>query len=167
LYGNNTDLTAEVTVATGTSLVIVGKWFASGNAEILWDGTYLDTATVDSTGYFSKIVTVPTADAGAHMITVSNGNTQFLVTVEISPVPVPADSDTSPTTTPSPTTSPSPTPSPSPSPTPSPTSSPQITPTPEPQPPEKSQISPYAIAVAIALALISAVAFILKKTLQQ
>jgi hypothetical protein len=165
LYGNNTDLTATVTVAAGTSLAIVGKWFAAGNAEILWDGTYLDTATVDNSGYFSKIVTVPTADAGTHTITVSNGNTQFLVTIEVSPVPVPADSDTSPTTTPSPTPSPSPTPTPSPSPTPSPTPSPQPTPTPEPQPPEKAQISPYAIAVAIALALISAVAFILKKTL--
>jgi hypothetical protein len=161
LYGNNTDLTATVTVAAGTSLAIVGKWFASGNAEILWDGTYLDTATVDNSGYFSKIVTVPTADAGTHTITVSNGNTQFLVTIEVSPVPVPADSDTSPTTMPSPTPSPSPTPTPSPSPTPS----PQPTPTPEPQPPEKAQISPYAIAAAIALALISAVAFILKKTL--
>jgi len=162
LYGNNTDLTATVTVAKGTTLAIVGKWFASGNAEILWDGIYLDTATVDSAGYFSKIVTVPAADVGAHTITVSNGNAQFLVTVEVSPSPVPSDSDPSPTATPSPTPSPSPTLSPSP--TPSPTPSPQPTPTPEPQPPEDTQISPYAIAVAVALGLIGAVAFILKKT---
>ncbi|MBN1245425.1 C1 family peptidase [Candidatus Bathyarchaeota archaeon] len=161
LYGNNTDLTPTVTVATGTSLAVVGKWFASGNAEILWDGTYLDTATVDSAGYFNKIVTVPATSVGAHTITVSNGNTQFLVMVTVSPTPISSDSDPSPS--PSPSSTPSPSPSPSPSPTPSLTPSPQPTPTLEPQPPEDSRIFPYVIAVTAIFSLIGAVAFLLRK----
>lgn len=32
LYGNNTDLTSTAKVVTGTSLTVIGKWFAPGNA---------------------------------------------------------------------------------------------------------------------------------------
>jgi hypothetical protein len=174
LYGNNTDLTAAVTVETETALTLIGKWYIPGDAVILWDGTYLDTATVDSAGYFSKTVTVPVADAGAHALTVSNGNTEFLVTVTVSPSPTPTPSeyDDQPTTTISPTPSPSPSPSPSPTPSsaPTPTSSPspsqQPTQTPEPQPPEDLRIPPYVIAVAGVFALIGVVVFLLKKRFQ-
>jgi hypothetical protein len=167
LYGNNTDLTSVVEVSAGSSLTVVGKWFTLGDAVILWDGAYLDTATVDGTGYFSKTVTAPVADEGAHTITVSNGDAQFLVTVTVASAPSSPDPDDEPTPSASPTPSPSPPPTPSPTPTPtptpSPTSSPQPTPTPDPQPPEGFRIPTYVLAAAVALALIGAIALLLRK----
>ena len=171
LYGNNTDLTSAVEVSAGSSLTLVGKWFTPGDAVVLWDGAYLDIATVDGTGYFSKTVTAPAADEGAHTITVSNGDAQFLVTVTVPPEPSSPDPDDEPTPSASPTPSPSPLPSPSPSPTPTPTptppptSSPQPTqePTPDPQPPQHFRIPTYVLAAAVALALIGVVALLLRK----
>jgi hypothetical protein len=169
LYGNNTDLTSAVEVVTGNLLTVSGEWFTIGDAVILWDGSYLDTATIDSNGYFSETVTVPTADAGAHTITISNGNAQFIVTLTVSPTP--SEPDEQPTTNPTPSPSPSPSPLPNPSPSPAPTSTPspppepQPTQTPEPQPPEDLRIPPYVIAVVGASALIGAVLFLLRKKL--
>ena len=162
LYGNNTDLTLTVKVVTGTSLTVAGKWFTPGDTIILWDGTYLDTATVGSAGNFSQTVTVPATDVGTHTITLSNGDIEFLVMIEVSPTTVSPDSDTSPSTTTRP--SPTPTPTPSPSPAPSLTPSPQPTSTPELQPTEDLPVPPYVIVAAVAFALISAAAFILKKS---
>jgi hypothetical protein len=163
LYGNNTDLTAAVNVEAGTSLTVSGKWFTPSNAIILWDGTYLDTATVDSAGHFSKTVTVPTTDDGAHTIAVSNGNTQLVITVTVWSADVPSDPEPSPSASPStsPPSSPSPVPTPTPMPTPSPSAQP--TPTPEPQPPEDLPILPCTVAVTAIFSLIGAVAFILRK----
>ena len=169
LYGNNTDLTSTVEVLSGDLLTIAGSWFTTEDAIILWDGTYLDTATVDSNGYFSNTVTVPTAEAGEHTLTVENGNAQFMVTVTVSPTP--SEQDKPPTATPTPSPSPSPTPSPTPSPSPASTPTPSTPPaqqppqTPEPQPPEGLHISPYVIAAAGAFALIGAVLFLLRKRL--
>jgi hypothetical protein len=162
LYGNSTDLTSAVKVEAGTSLTVIGKWFTPGNAVIMLDGTYLDTATVDGIGHFSRAVTVPAADAGTHTVTVSNGDAEFLVTVEVAPAPSSSDSDNPPSAGTNPTPSPSPTPAPTPSPTPSPAPSPQPTPTPEPQP-EDFQIPPYIIAATAILSIIGAVAFLVKK----
>jgi C1A family cysteine protease len=166
LYGNNTDLTATVTVETGASLTLIGKWYTPGSAVILWDGTYLDAATVDSAGYFNETVTVPAVDAGAHTITISNGNAEFLVTVTVSPAPSSSDSDISPSViaTPSPSPSPTPSPTPSPAPTPTPSPSPTAIPTPVPQPPENLWIFPYVLAVAAVFSLIGAVAYMLRKS---
>jgi hypothetical protein len=165
LYGNNTDLTSAVKVEAGASLTVAGKWFAPGNVEILWDGTYLDAATVDGAGYFSKAVTVPAADVGVHTVTVSNGNAQFLVTVTVSPAPSVSDSDDSQSTlsTPSPSPMLPPSPSPSPSTTPSPTTPPQPTPTPDPQPPKGLQLILYVLASVAAFVLAGAVIFVLRK----
>jgi hypothetical protein len=169
LYGNNTDLTSTVEVLSGDLLTIAGSWFTTEDAVILWDGTYWDSTTVDSNGYFSKTVTVPTAEAGEHILTVENGNTQFTVTVTISSTP--SEQDEPPTATPTPSPSPSPTPSPTPSPSPAPTPTPSTPPaqqpaqTPEPQPPEGLHIPPYVIAAAGAFALIGAVLFLLRKRL--
>jgi C1A family cysteine protease len=169
LFGNNTDLTSLTTFEAGASLTVVGRWFIPGSAVILWNGTYLDTATVDSTGHFTKTFTVPATDSEAQTtITISNGNTDFLVTVTVSPAPSSSDSDESPSTStnpsPSPTPTPSPSPTPSPAPTPVPSPSPQPTPTPEPQPPEDLPMLPYILAITAVLSLIVAVAFLLKKT---
>jgi hypothetical protein len=165
LYGNNTDLTSAVKVEAGASLTVAGKWFAPGNVEILWDGTYLDAAKVDGAGYFSKAVTVPAADVGVHTVTVSNGNAQFLVTVTVSPAPSVSDSDDSQSTlsTPSPSPMLPPSPSPSPSTTPSPTTPPQPTPTPDPQPPKGLQLILYVLASVAAFVLAGAVIFVLRK----
>ncbi len=169
LYGNNSDLTSTVKVAADTSLTVSGKWFVDGDAIILWDGTYVDTAVVDNSGYFSKTFTVPDTDPETHMITISNGNTDFIVTVTVLPTPASPDPEASPSPRPSPqdSSTPSPTPSPSPSPfpspTPTPTASPQPTPTSEPQPPEDQRMFLYVIAGAFAFLLSGVVAFVLKK----
>jgi cyclophilin family peptidyl-prolyl cis-trans isomerase len=169
LYGNNSDLTSAVKVAEGTLFTVSGKWFAVGDAIILWDGTYLDTAVVDNSGYFSKSFTVPDSDPEAYIITISNGNTDFVVTVTVSLTPASPDPKVSPSPSPSPQASPTPslTPSPNPSPfpipTPTPTASLQPTPTSEPQPPEDHRVFLYVIGGAFAFLLSGVVAFVLKK----
>ena len=169
LYGNNSDLTSTVKVAAGTSLTVSGKWFVAGDAIILWDGTYVDTAVVDNSGYFSKAVTVPDTDPETHAITISNGNTEVIVKVTVLPTPASPEPEASPSPSPSPQASPtpppapSPSPSPLPSPTPTPTASPQPTPTSEPQPPEDRRMFLYVIAGAFAFLLSGVVAFVLKK----
>ena len=169
LYGNNSDLTSTVEVAAGTSLTVSGEWFVAGDAIILWDGTYLDTAVVDTSGYFSKTFTVLDTDPETHTITISNGNTDFIVKVTVAPAQASPDPEASPTPSPSPQASltpaptPSPSPSPLPSPTPTPIASPQPTPTSEPQPPEDHRMFVYVIAGGFAFLLSGVVAFVLKK----
>ena len=171
LYGNNTDLTSTMKAAVGASLTVVGKWFAAGNAIILWDGTYLDTVIVDSAGYFNKTFTVPDTNPETHTITISNGNTEFIVKVTVASTPASPDPEASPSLSPSPSPQPSPTPSSTPSPSPSPvpsptpilTPAPQPTSTPEPQPPEDFRTFLYVIGGAFAFILSGVVVFVLRK----
>jgi hypothetical protein len=91
LYGNNTDLTSSVLVVAGRSVSIVGNWFTPGIISLRWDEASLDTAVADSSGYFSKTVTVPAATVGSHTVSFSDANTNFIVTIAVVPFLVSSD----------------------------------------------------------------------------
>ncbi len=69
----------------GTNVTITGMTFASNaNVDIYWDGTYIKSATTNSTGDFSTYITVPSSPHGTHEVKAvdSDGNTataQFFV----------------------------------------------------------------------------------------
>ncbi len=81
LFGNNTDLATAVFVENGQSIAVAGEWFSPGAASIIWDTTKIGTATVSQTGSFNAAVTVPTATAGKHTLTVDDGASNLTVTV--------------------------------------------------------------------------------------
>ena len=82
LYGNCTNLTTDVFVENGQSIVIAGKWFSPGIASLLWDGNVsLGTTTVEANGNFNATITVPTTTAGQHSIVVNDGASNFCVNI--------------------------------------------------------------------------------------
>ncbi len=87
-YGNNTDLTATVSTSVGKSLSIAGCWFQPGTAALLWDNTAVSTGLlVDEDGGVSTTFTVPVSNAGAHVVTLQDGNAKLSVSVTVVPVP--------------------------------------------------------------------------------
>lgn len=128
LFGNGTDFavgneTAAVSVNSGESILISGKWFHSESViYIRWDGAaVVGTVTSDewrnaviigstiasASGSFEKTVTIPTADIGQHYVSVEDPESRVIVKVYLA-------------SSPSPTPSPEPTPTPTPAPTPTP-----------------------------------------------
>ncbi len=82
LYGNCTNLTTDVFVENGQSIVIAGKWFSPGIASLLWNGNVsLGTTTVEANGNFNATITVPTTTAGQHSIVVNDGASNFCVNI--------------------------------------------------------------------------------------
>ncbi len=157
LYGNGTNLSSNVNVNPGTSILISGEWFYPGVVYIRFDGAQVVTTVTSSqwqtaqiigstvasstTGSFSTYVTIPTANAGTHFLAIEDSQTRIIIIINVnssstSPTPTPTPAPTTtPTYTPTPTPAPSPTPSTYSNPTPSPTSAPSQTPQPTPSPP--------------------------------
>ncbi len=76
----------------GSDLIITGAGFAAGGTVTIEFGDeVLDTAVADTSGFFFTVVKVPSAKAGEHTITISDGtNTDELTfTVEGVPPPIP------------------------------------------------------------------------------
>jgi hypothetical protein len=126
LFGNGTDFSvgnesAAVSVNSGDSLLISGRWFHSnGVVYIRWDGSaVVGTVTSDewrnavilgstiasASGSFEKTVTIPTADVGPHYVSVEDSESRVIIKVYLASSP-------SPTPTPEPTPAPTPTPPP-------------------------------------------------------
>jgi C1A family cysteine protease len=82
LYGGDTNLESTVSVKSGQSVIVAGKWFNPGDVTLFWDGiTIVGAATVDQTGAFDVTITVPTTSGGPHNIAITDENVAFTVTV--------------------------------------------------------------------------------------
>ena len=82
LFGSNTNLAASTFVQNHQSIIIVGQWFnpINGTASLKWDDKVsLGTATIDGTGFLNATVQVPITDAGQHILTINDGNSNFCV----------------------------------------------------------------------------------------
>jgi len=74
----------------GSDFVITGAGFqAGGTVTIKFNDAVLDTVTADASGGFVTIVKVPSAKAGEHTITISDGTNTEEVTFTIEAVPPP------------------------------------------------------------------------------
>jgi hypothetical protein len=127
LFGNGTDLVSAVSVETGDSLTVAGKWFHPGDAiYVRWDGkvvvgtvtssewnsaVIMGTSIAGSTGSFTTTATIPAADSGIHYLAVEDSETRVIVKISVSNSSAPE-----PTPTPTPTEEPTPTPTPAPPP---------------------------------------------------
>lgn len=86
LYGNNSNLSSTVQVNGGQSLLIEGKWFKPGNVTAMWDHfSNMGSTTANATGFFNVNVTIPTALAGPHNITINDGNAKLIITLTYLP----------------------------------------------------------------------------------
>jgi hypothetical protein len=91
LYGNNTNLTTFVQVLAGRQLAVMGRWFVPGNVMFLWDGSNLDAAVADESGFFSTTLTIPATNSGTHTLIIVDVNAELQVTVTVLPSPVTSD----------------------------------------------------------------------------
>jgi hypothetical protein len=114
LYGNGTNLSSTVSIKTGDTLTISGKWFRPGVIYIRWDGvTVVGTVTgnewrnaviigspiAGSTGSFETSVTIPTANVGEHYLAIEDSQAKVIAKVYVnSPPPQPTQNTTNTTT---------------------------------------------------------------------
>lgn len=100
LWGNGTNLASTVTVVSGGSLVLSGKWFHPNDViYIRWDGaTVVGTVTgnqwsnaaiigssiSDSAGSFFTTINVPIADAGQHFLSIEDSQVRFIISIYMS-----------------------------------------------------------------------------------
>ncbi|MEM3378804.1 MAG: hypothetical protein QW674_07675 [Candidatus Bathyarchaeia archaeon] len=85
LFGNNTDLTALVTVPVNGTVRIVGNWFYPGDISFLWDGvTSVGATTANASGFFNTTITIPVTGLGKHDIVIKDTNTAFNVSITVS-----------------------------------------------------------------------------------
>ena len=91
LFGNGTDLTKQLSVQSSEVLPISGNWFQPNSPiYIRWDGaTVVGTVTDNvwraaqiigqslssSVGFFNTTITVPSADVGAHFLSIEDSQT--------------------------------------------------------------------------------------------
>jgi hypothetical protein len=131
LFGNGTNLSADVRPKPGDNLNISGKWFHPGIVYIKLDsvnviGTIygnewassqvLGSTTATQTGSFQTSVKIPIAIGGVHAIAIEDQDAKLIVNIYIDgpatlPTPTPVPSST-PSPTINPTTNPTPTPTP-------------------------------------------------------
>jgi outer membrane protein assembly factor BamB len=90
LYGNNTDLSTQVTVNSGETMALAGCWFMSGDISIQWDDISISNSVpVDRCGGFSLLFKVPEATInGTHIIKLTNANAVFYIKVNAIKQPV-------------------------------------------------------------------------------
>ena len=100
LWGNGTNLASTVTVVSGGSLTISGKWFHPNDViYVRWDGTaVVGTVTGDqwrnalivgssisnAAGYFVAAATMPAADAGQHYLSIEDSQTRVIIKIYVS-----------------------------------------------------------------------------------
>ncbi len=127
LFSNGTNLASNVSVNSGDSLVIAGKWFHPGVVYIRFDGIavvgtvtssewknaqIIGTTSASSTGSFSTTVTIPTASGGQHYLSIEDSQTHIITRINVlgAVIATPAPTVT-PTVNPTPTPAPTPNPS--------------------------------------------------------
>ncbi len=90
LYGNNTDLSTQVTVNSGETMALAGCWFMPGDLSIQWDYISISNSVpVDRCGGFSLLFKVPEAAInGTHTIKLTNANAVFCIKVNAVKLPV-------------------------------------------------------------------------------
>jgi hypothetical protein len=174
MYGNMTDLTSNISIQNGQSIVLTGKWFNPGTASMLWDGTIeLNSVIVDEAGQFENTLEIPISQVGQHTLIIRDKNSDFCISLSTTSQPehelIPMSQSSSPVApisslSPSPTPTPKPiiTSSPSPSQSPTPPASIQSTATPKPKSTDNSFLI-YAFIAAIASVSIGSAVFMLKK----
>jgi hypothetical protein len=132
LFGNGTDVSSYVSIKSGNSLFISGKWFYPGIIYIKFDGVavvgtvtgqeWQNAQVIGSTianikGSFNTTVTIPNASGGPHFLSIEDSQTKLItkinVTAPIIPTPTPTPIPITPTATP--TNNPIPTPTSNPS----------------------------------------------------
>ena len=99
LYGNGTNLSTSVNIKAGDSLTLSGKYFHPGVIYIRWDGTTLvgtmtadqwrnaaiiGTSVANSVGSFDTSLTIPSASAGAHFLSIEDSETKVIVRIFVS-----------------------------------------------------------------------------------
>ena len=100
LYGNGTNLASTVNVAPGDSLTLTGKWFHPGDVVyVRWDGQavvgtvtgnqWLNAAIIGSsianaTGYIQTTVSIPTASAGEHYLSIEDSQAKVIIKIYVS-----------------------------------------------------------------------------------
>ncbi len=100
LYGNGTNLASTVNLATGDNLTLSGKWFHPGNVVyVRWDGSavvgtvtgnewlnaiIIGNSIANASGSFETSVTIPTANAGMHYLSIEDSQTRFIVRIYVS-----------------------------------------------------------------------------------
>jgi hypothetical protein len=132
LFGNGTDLSSYVSIKSGNTLFISGKWFYPGIVYIKFDGTavvgtvtgqeWQNAQVIGSTiasqkGSINTTVTIPTASGGPHFLSIEDTQTKLIVKINVTAPIIPTATST-PTpipTTPKPTNNPTPTPTSNPS----------------------------------------------------
>lgn len=82
LFGNNTNLAADVFLKNGDLVPILGQWFNPGSLSLIWDNkTILGTISIDINGSFNGTFQVPTTTAGQHVLTINDGLISFFVCI--------------------------------------------------------------------------------------
>ncbi|MCW4034848.1 MAG: hypothetical protein NWF03_05740 [Candidatus Bathyarchaeota archaeon] len=97
LYGNGTNFASTIIVNPGDTLMIAGQYFHPGVVYVRWDGVpivgtvtknewanaqIIGTTTASQlTGYFETSVTIPTAAAGNHFMSIEDSETNFIIIV--------------------------------------------------------------------------------------
>ncbi len=83
LFGNNTDLSAQVFVQTNQTFSVYGKYFSQGNLTAFCDGIYnMGSVVVDENGVFNATLTVPVqVNVGLHNVTLTGAGRNFTFTI--------------------------------------------------------------------------------------
>jgi len=134
LFGNGTDLSSYVSVKSGNSLFISGKWFYPGIVYVKFDGVavvgtvtgqewqnaqVIGSTTASQKGSINITVTIPTASGGPHFLSIEDSQTKLITKINVTAPVIP-------TVTPTPIPSTIPTTKPTNNPTPTPTSNPSL-----------------------------------------
>ncbi|MGE5533618.1 MAG: hypothetical protein ACM3UN_04650 [Bacillota bacterium] len=77
LFGNSSDLSANLFVQSGDLVPISGKWFSPGNVSVIWDNRSIGILSTDSNGFFYGTLQVPATTAGKHTLNIDDGASIF------------------------------------------------------------------------------------------
>ncbi len=115
LYGNGTNLASTVNIKAGDTLTLSGKYFHPGVIYVRWDGhsvvgtvtgdqwrnaAIVGTTVANGAGSFQTTITVPSASAGEHYLSIEDSQTRVIIKVKViqttptpSPTPTPTPKD--------------------------------------------------------------------------
>jgi hypothetical protein len=72
-------------VQSSDTLPITGSWFNPGTANLFWDNQNVGSTTIDVTGSFNALLTVPPTTAGQHTLILSDGAVNFCINISREP----------------------------------------------------------------------------------
>ena len=106
LFGNGTDLSSYVSIKSGNSLFISGKWFYPGIVYVKFDGVavvgtvtgqewqnaqVIGSTTASQKGSFNITVTIPTASGGPHFLSIEDSQTKLITKVNVTAPVIPTE----------------------------------------------------------------------------